>query len=413
MLLSYRLGIFLYKLLLVLVSPFHAKAQKAIYQRKKSIKDLYQQLEYEDTAVVWFHASSLGEFEQGLPVMEAYKAQHSSVKILVTFFSPSGYELRKDHAIADYAAYLPWDSPTNAKTLVNKINLKAVFFIKYEYWYYHLKVIKDNHIPLYSISALFVPKHPFFKWYGGVNRRMLKFFDHIFVQNESSLELLKTIGIKKASIAGDTRFDKVSQTIQDAQPIRLIEQFKEDKNLLILGSAWSEDMVVLKSFLNNLDSSFKVLIAPHDISQSNIQKLIKGLKSDPIYFSKGKNGPNSQFMVLDTIGHLAIAYQYADLAYIGGAFGDGLHNILEAVAFGAPVVFGDKGLEKFPEASELQRMGGAFAVSSTQEASEILDKLVLNSAYRKRCSDICLNYISMKKGATDVIMSYLMRANER
>lgn len=413
MLFGYRLGIFFYRTIVSVASLFNEKANKAIYQRRQSIKELEQKLANEKNQIAWFHASSLGEFEQGLPVMEAYKKAYPEQRMLVTFFSPSGYELRKDHPVADYTSYLPWDSAAKAKSFIKDLNLESVFFIKYEYWYYHLREVKNRNVPLYSISALFVPQHPFFKWYGGLNRRMLKFFDHTFVQNESSRELLNSIGISKTSVAGDTRFDKVSQTINDAQPIDLIKEFKEDKELIIAGSVWSEDMAVLTNFLNNLSSSSKVLIAPHDISEGNIKRLINGLESKPVYFSKGKNDVNAQFMILDTIGHLANAYQYADLAFIGGAFGDGLHNILEAVAFGAPVVFGDQGLDKFPEAEELQKRGGAFAIKNEREASTILKKLTSDKPYRKECSKICLNYIADKKGATEVIMSYLKQANER
>lgn len=412
MLLAYRFTLYCYKFIVLLLSPFKTKAHKAIFQRKASLKALQKALKSEKSEITWFHASSLGEFEQGLPLMEAYKSEHPHVKLLVTFFSPSGYDLRKDHPIADYTAYLPWDSPSNARAFVSALHLKAVFFIKYEYWYFHLRAIKNKSIPLYSISALFVPAHPFFKWYGGLNRKMLHFFDHTFVQNESSLKLLQTIGIDKASVAGDTRFDKVSQTIEQAQPIDLIALFKADKELLIIGSAWSEDMEVLNDFLKQLPDGFKVLIAPHDIDKVNITKITKGLSSAPLYFSDGQINAKAQFMVLDTIGQLAAAYQYADMAYIGGAFGDGLHNILEAVAFGAPVVFGNQGLEKFPEAGELKQKGGAFAISNKQEASEILNRLTDNKAFRKECATACLAYIAEKRGATEVIMSHVKEANE-
>lgn len=412
MLFGYRLGIFFYRTIVSVASLFNKKANKAIHQRRQSIKELEQKLANEKNRIVWFHASSLGEFEQGLPVMEAYKARHSYVKLLVTFFSPSGYELRKDHPLVDYASYLPWDTAENAQNFLQNKNLKAVFFIKYEYWFYHLRAIKIRNIPLYSISALFVPSHPFFKWYGDVNRRMLHFFDHTFVQNASSLQLLNSIGIDQASVAGDTRFDKVSQTIAQAQPIQLIEAFKGDKELFIVGSAWPEDMEILNDFLYQLDDQLKVLIAPHHIEESNIKRITKDLKSLPIYFSDGKSEVDSQFMVLDTMGHLAAAYQYADFAYIGGAFGDGLHNILEAVAFGAPVLFGNQGLEKFPESGELQQRGGAFAVSNKEEATEKLQHWIDDKAYRKKCADICTEYIAEKRGATQVIMSYLMKANE-
>lgn len=413
MLIIYRITLFFYRFLVFLASAFNQKAKLALSERKKSLNELYAKLaDARDGKIVWFHAASLGEFEQGLPVMKAYKAKYPDRRILVSFFSPSGYKHRKDHPIADYTVYLPWDSPKNAKDFFRRVNPKEVFFIKYEFWYYMLKEVNQNNIPLYNISAIFVDKHPFFKWYGKLHVKMLHFFDHIFVQETNSLARLASIGFSKASVSGDTRFDNVLAQATSVEPIHKIDNFKKDNQLLILGSVWMKDLEVLSHFFKAIPNNLKVLIAPHDISKNNISKITKALNQNATYFSQEKND-EAQVMILDTIGHLSKAYQYADYAYIGGAFGDGLHNILEATAFGAPVVFGNKGLDKFPEAIELNVLGGAFSVNSPEEAYNILSQLNNDFALRQKAGEICEEYVLSKKGATETIMNYLDNTDER
>lgn len=402
----YRIFLFLYRIVITLASPFHAKAQQAIHDRKASLKELYSLLERNYDPIVWFHAASMGEFEQGLPVMKAFKAAYPKKKLLVTFFSPSGYLHRKDHPIIDFAAYLPWDSPSNARKFISAIQPSAVFFIKYEFWFYFLKTIHYQSIPLFSISARFVKDQVFFKWYGGLHRQMLNYFDHIFVQNKASLALVKNIGIQKVSYSGDTRFDNVMHQVKSIEPLERIAEFKGDHQLFIIGSAWLKDIEVLASFLRNGPEDLKILIAPHDISKSNIEKMSTFLNQPFCLFTDHSKCDHS-VMFLDTIGQLFKAYQYADLVYIGGAFGDGLHNILEATAYGTPVVFGNGKLEKFPEANQLLERKGAFAINDQKDAEETLSRLYQDKNLYEAYSQNCIAFMIEMGGATERIMKKL------
>lgn len=413
MIIFYNLGIRFYSFLIQIAAPFNEKAKSFLSGRKGLFVTLRKKLDQNTSPVAWFHAASLGEFEQGLPVMEAYKVAFPSHKILVTFFSPSGYEERKNHPIADYTSYLPLDTSHNARQFIEIVNPTKVFFIKYEYWFHYLKEVNQRNIPLYSISARFTPNHIFFKAYGGFHRRILGFFNHTFVQNQLSLELLKSIGIEATSISGDTRFDRVLKTIANPSPYPTIQKFKGADQLMIIGSAWSSDMQALQAFINNSDDGLKFLIAPHQINDSGVRKVTAGLTKSVHRYSESEVIPDAtEVLILDTMGMLSSVYQYGDFAYIGGAFGDGLHNILEAVAFGLPVVFGNKGLEKFPESHELQELGGAFSVATEQAASEILNKLKKDNSFRAETSEICKRYVQDSAGATQHIIDYLKNESE-
>lgn len=408
MIFLYNLGIRFYFFLIRIASPFNAKAKNFLAGRKGLFIALKNTLVKNTSPIAWFHAASLGEFEQGLPVMEAYRKAFPSHKILVTFFSPSGYEQRKHHPIADFVFYLPIDTRSNAKQFYDIVNPEKVFFIKYEYWFHYLNQARQRNIPLYSISARFLPSQVFFKSYGAFHRKMLSFFTHTFIQNESSLELLKSIGIEASSISGDTRFDRVLNTIANPDTYQSIQKFKGNNQLMIIGSAWSSDMQVLREFINTSAIRLKFIIAPHEIGDSNVEKLTAALSKSVHRFSDSKTIPDAtEILILDTMGMLSSVYQYGDFAYIGGAFGDGLHNILEAVAFGLPVVFGNKGLEKFPESLELQELGGAFSIASQHQASEILNKISTSDDFRSETSEICKRYIQENAGATQHIIDYL------
>jgi 3-deoxy-D-manno-octulosonic-acid transferase len=414
MIILYRLSLFVYRCLVFVASGFNEKAKKAIFSRAESLTQLAKTLSEQDDEIGWFHAASLGEFEQGLPIMQAYKETYPQRKIMVTFFSPSGYEQRQHHSIVDYAAYLPWDSPQNAEKFLDLVKPKEVFFVKYEFWYFMLKAIHQKEIPLYLISARFVQDQPFFKWYGRLHRKMLTFFDQIFVQNEASADLLRKLKDVHFQVSGDTRFDNVMEKANQISVDERIGSFKDDHRLLILGSAWMEDIQVLSPFLQELPQDLKVLIAPHDISEFNIKRITSRLPSPPIHYSiETEPAQDTQFMIVDTIGQLFNAYQYGDLAFIGGAFGDGLHNILEATAFGIPVVFGNKGLHKFPEAGELIKLGGAFSIDDAKEAFEVLTNLLSNKLAHQKAQHGCVTYMESKKGATAVIMDYLRQRDGR
>ncbi|WP_422354691.1 3-deoxy-D-manno-octulosonic acid transferase [Roseivirga pacifica] len=407
MMLLYNLSIFLYRLLAIVASPFNAKAKKAVEDRKASIQALQTKLENNQSPIIWFHAASLGEFEQGLPVMEQVKAAFPEHKLLVTFFSPSGFDHRKNHPVADFTSYLPWDTSRNARAFVKMVNPKKVVFIKYEYWYHHLKTINNLGIPLVSISALFTEKHIFFKPYGGLYRQMLRFFEHTFVQNESSEALLQGIGIKNVSVSGDTRFDRVQQTIANPAKQSQIETFLAGKPAFIVGSAWPEDMEVLATFINEHSKDIKVIIAPHLVDDAHVAKIEGYLKDQAVRYTEFDKFTNEHVLILNTIGMLSNTYQYGSFAYIGGAFGDGLHNILEAVAFGLPVVYGNKGLEKFPESIELQEKGGGFSIETAEQAQAILNRLLNENEFRNTASATCKQYVNEKAGATNIIMDYL------
>lgn len=407
MILFYNLGIRLYFFFIRLASLYKEKAKLFVAGRRSVFEELGSFAGSNDKPIAWFHAASLGEFEQGLPVMEAYKKEHRSKAIIVTFFSPSGYEQRKTHPIADFTCYLPMDTKLNAKRFLDTINPEAVFFIKYEYWYYYLKEISIRSIPLYSISALFTPNHIFFKSYGSFYRKMLEYFKHTFVQNTSSLDLIKNVGISEASVSGDTRFDRVLQTTASPEHYPEIVTFKGDAKLCIIGSAWPSDMRVLLSFINQSSDELKFIIAPHLIDGANVEKVMIGLAVKTYKYSGSKDIPHdTKVLMLDTMGMLSSVYQYGDFAYIGGAFGDGLHNILEAVTFGLPVVYGDKGLEKFPESLALQQLKGGFVIKNESEANHILTQLT-DDKFRQSASKICKDYISNNAGATQHIMAYL------
>lgn len=406
MLLLYNVGIRLYALIISLSSLFNRKARLFREGRRYIWQNLTEFRKENGSNVSWFHAASLGEFEQGLPVMEAFKATFPNQLIVVSFFSPSGYEQRRNHPVADFTCYLPLDTRRNAQRFLNILKPSQVFFIKYEYWYHYLNQINNKSIPLYSLSALFTSKHIFFKKHGTLHRKMLKFFIHTFVQNSKSRLLLESIGIDEVTVSGDTRFDRVKQTVSSPDSFSDIESFCKNSKVLILGSVWSEDMEVVANFINQNTHELKIIIAPHLIEATHIQKIIRNIQLPYSLYSQGEISMDKPILILDTIGMLSSVYQYGDIAYIGGAFGDGLHNILEAVAFGLPVVFGNKGLEKFPEADELITLGGAFSVNDSHMAQEVLENLMIDD-FRKGASDICINYVNEHTGATDTIMSYL------
>jgi len=408
MLFLYNLGVRSYALAIQLASNFNAKAKRFVSGRAQVWNELRNYRDASKAEVVWFHAASLGEFEQGLPVMEAFRKEFPKYQIVVSFFSPSGYELRKNHPIADFTCYLPIDSASNAREFLDILKPSIVFFIKYEYWYHYLNEVHKRGIPLYSISALFTSGHIFFKSYGGFHRKMLQMFSHTFVQNSKSEMLLKSIGVMNCSISGDTRFDRVKKTVSSPQAYPEIEAYLKDSTTFIAGSVWPEDMEVIAEFVNQNPGHVKVIVAPHLIEDGHLKKITRHLKVPFQFYSKGNLSKDKPVLMLDTMGMLSSIYQYGDFAYIGGAFGDGLHNILEAVAFGLPVVFGNSGLDKFPESEELATLGGAFPVDDSETASEVLSSLAFED-YRKGASTVCLKYVEEKAGATQKIMSYLKK----
>lgn len=377
--------------------------------------------------VFWFHAASLGEFEQGRPVIEAVRKEYPAAKIVLTFFSPSGYEIRKNYDQVDAVYYLPADTSANVRRFLDAVQPDVALFIKYEFWHNYLHELKKRHIPTFLFSAIFRNNQLFFKAYGGFYRKMLFCFDHILVQNEASESLLKSVGYANVTVAGDTRLDRVAQIAKQAQSYPEIETFKADLPLLIVGSAWPDDMEVLIPFLNQFTQPLKVIIAPHEINVEQIEKWQTRLQKNSLrftvyrsQFAVGEEEKHNTFdtqhsdfdtpyyLFLDTIGMLSSVYRYADFVYIGGAFGDGLHNILEPAVFGTPIFFGQPHYKKFQEAHDLLHLGGAITVASTQELQQHFVKIYENQSLRIQKGNICRDYVEKNAGATQQVMKVVV-----
>ena len=399
----YNTGIFVFQRLLQLAAPLNPKARQWIEGRRDWASKLRNYLADNKSSVAWFHAASLGEFEQGRPVIEAFRKQYPDHKILLTFFSPSGYEVRKNYDGADYILYLPADTPANARQFIALVKPHIAFFIKYEFWYNYLQELKKAAIPIISFSAIFRPNQLFFKSYGGFYRSMLHNFDHILVQNQESVELLNSIGITAVTLAGDTRFDRVAQVASAKKNIPIAHAFKAGKPLLVVGSAWPEDMAVLIPFLNTFDKALKVIIAPHEIHDDEIERWRAQLTKPSVRFSQANETSVTQAntLFIDNVGMLSSLYQYGEFAYIGGAFKQGLHNILEAATFGMPLFFGPE-YSKFQEAIDLVNEGAAFPVSNTAELVETFIKLYADPSKAAHTSS---KYVQRNVGATAKVMN--------
>ncbi len=406
---GYTLFILLYPLGAKILSLFNnQKAIRWIEGRKNIFSFLHAQLDGNTLPVIWFHCASLGEFEQGKPVMEALKNYYPEHKLLITFFSPSGYEIRKNYSGADAICYLPMDSARHAKAFLEIVKPSLVVFIKYEFWYYYLTEIKKRNIPLLLVSALFRKSQPFFKNHGGFHRQMLQCFTHILVQNAASLQLLQSIQYNKAAISGDTRFDRVLQTADNFEPLPLIEQFCGDKTVLVAGSTWTEDDEELDHFVIH-HPQLRFIVAPHDISEERLKECER-LYKHTIRYSQLANTTltdNTNTLIIDNIGMLSRIYQYAHITYVGGAFGgDGIHNILEAAVFAKPVVFGPEH-DNFPETNDLIEAGGAFSVENALELENILNQLLNNESFYLNAGMASGAFVKNNAGATQQVMNYI------
>lgn len=362
-----------------------------------------------DAEWIWFHVSSLGEFEQGLPLIEKIKERYPKYKLLLTFFSPSGYEPRKNFQLADKVAYMPSDTLTNAKRLVDNFNIKAAFFVKYDFWFNYMKVLNDNDIPLYYISALLHSNHYFFKFYASWFRKQLRYVKHYFVQNEETENLLKSIGIVNVTVTGDTRFDRVYDIARQSQSFPEIENFINGRKCIIAGSSWQTDERFLIPFIERMPENYCMIIAPHDISDSHINQITSQLKDYRLYTEIQQptaNSQNPKVLVVNTIGILKKIYRYARFAYVGGGFMSSIHNTQEALVYGCPVVIGPK-YHKFVEAVDLVKDGGMFSVSNQQELNDIFERLINDEVFYDKVSNICQDYVKLSIGATEKILNYL------
>lgn len=395
----YTASILLYKFAIWLIAPFNEKAKKWINGRKKWQKRLSENIPT-DRNVIWFHCASLGEFEQGRSVIEAYREARPKDFILLTFFSPSGYEIRKNYTGADLISYLPADTISNAKEFIRITQPKAVYFVKYEFWFNYLIELKKNKINTFLISGIFRRNQHFFKWYGSWFRNQLFSFSHFFLQNEESANLLKTINYSNLTVCGDTRFDRVNQLVSNAQPVPSIEQFSDNQFTIIAGSTWPKDEELLKDLIA-LYPNTKLIIAPHEISAPRLTEIKKLFGNQSGFFTKGEF--SQQVLILDTIGMLSSVYRYGQWAYIGGGFGSGIHNTLEAASYGVPVVFGPN-YQKFQEARDLIKLNAGHSIDSIHQLKEVAELFYANNEERKSQGLAAKNYVERNLGATKEII---------
>ena len=413
MLFLYNIITLLASQLLKLVVLFSPKMKLFVDGRKSVFQTLANKIQTSDKTI-WFHAASLGEYEQGLPVIEAIKQQFPSHKIVVTFFSPSGYEVRKNNTVADVTVYLPLDTISNAKQFISLVHPEMAFFIKYEYWPNYLNELKKQQIKTYLISGILRENQAFFKWYGGFYRNALQTFDYFFVQNESSKRLLQSIGFNNVKVSGDTRFDRVVSILERDNSLDFIEQFKNNKTTIVIGSSWPKDEALLVNYINQSSDDVKFIIAPHNIKQEQIQELKNAITKKIVLFSENVKTRHTlslqeySVFIIDTIGILTKIYSHADIAYVGGGFGNpGVHNILEPATFGVPVVIGPN-YSHFAEATALVNMEGCISIQNQIQLNEAFDLLLHNEDERLEKGHICSTFVQMNKGATQTIMNHIL-----
>ncbi|WP_241448726.1 3-deoxy-D-manno-octulosonic acid transferase [Aquimarina pacifica] len=376
--------------------------------RKKVFTVLEREILDKDR-VLWFHCASLGEYEQGVPVMEVLKKKYPSHKLLVTFFSPSGYEAKKNSTLADVIVYLPIDTRANVRRFLDLAHPELAVFVKYEFWPNYLLGLHAQNIPVLFISAAFREGQVFFKWYGGFMKKVLQVVQHFFVQDAVSKRLLEKHGFTNVTLSGDTRFDRVSHQIEMNNQVDFISEFINNRLCIVIGSSWPEDEEVFVEYINQSKSNLCFIIAPHEIKENATTSLCKKLKKETVLFSNKENVvlKNQDVFIMNTIGYLSRVYSYADIAYVGGAMGTGgLHNILEPATFGIPIVIG-KNYEKFREAIQLQKLAGLFSVSNQDEFNRIMGKLIDNEKFREKTGMIAGHFIDSNTGATNRIIEYL------
>ncbi len=402
----YNFVIFLVSVLLPIISVFNKKIKLFVNGRKETFSKI---LKLKNKKTIWFHVASLGEFEQAIPIIEEINKHYIDYKILVTFFSPSGYEIIKNYNKADVVCYLPLDSRRRVKKFIQIVNPKLVLFVKYEFWPNLLNELKRKEIPTILVSGIFRKQQIFFKNYGDFTRKSLRAFHHFFVQDNNSKKLLETINFKNVSIAGDTRFDRVSMILKQDNSLDFINEFKDNKYIVIAGSTWREDEELLINYINEkATDEDKFIIVPHNIKQDSILELQNSINKKSVLFSAKSNKDLKEYQVfiIDTIGVLTKIYQAADVAYVGGGLKTGLHNILEPATFGIPIVIGNR-YQKFKEATDLIDLKGCISVKNQQEFNEVLIKLKNKDSLRISSGKINKKYIQDNLGATQLIMNFI------
>ena len=356
---------------------------------------------------VWFHAASLGEFEQGRPLMESLRKSHPEYKILLTFFSPSGYEVRKDYKGADIICYLPLDTPINAIRFLRLIRPEVAFFIKYEFWWNYLHILKHRHVPVYSVSSIFRPEQVFFRWYGYQYRCVLRCFTHFFVQNETSRDLLAKLGLTNVTITGDTRFDRVLQIKEQSKQLPVIDAFKKDYKVFVAGSSWSPDEDIFIKYFNE-HQEWRLIIAPHVIREDHLKEILAKLNRKTVRYTEATvdNVKDAECLIIDCFGLLSSIYHFGEVAYVGGGFGVGIHNVLEAAVWNMPVLFGPNN-SRFQEAQGLLKSKGGFEITDYDSFEHIMNSLMTNPEFLEESGNKAGDFVKKMTGATDLILSQI------
>ena len=402
----YNFAINLYSFAAKVDSLFNKKVKKMLDGQQACFETLRSKIE-PNRRYLWFHAASLGEFEQGRPLMERIRQEHPEYGILLTFFSPSGYEVRKNYEGADVICYLPFDKPKLVRQFMDLANPCMAFFIKYEFWKNYLDELHRRQVPTFSVSSIFRANQVFFKSYGKDYSQVLHNFNHLFVQNEVSKDLLQDIGVTNVTVAGDTRFDRVQQIRQQAKDLPLVEAFKQGKLTFVAGSSWQPDEDLFIDYFNQ-HPEVKLIIAPHVIGEDHLQQIISKVEGKVVRYTQAtlENMQDARCLLIDCFGLLSSIYRYGEIAYIGGGFGTGIHNTVEAAVYGVPVIFGPN-YQRFMEAKDLIACGGAFSINDGNELKELLDKLLLDNNYLKDTGHKAGSYVSSRIGATDIILKHI------
>ena len=407
----YNIFLWLFRAITRVASFFNPKAKKWIAGRKNIFEKMESAISG-NQKIIWMHCASVGEFEQGRPILEKLRTTYPDYKYLLTFFSPSGYEATKNYKGADWIFYLPMDGPVNSKRFLEIVQPKLVIFVKYEFWFYYLKKIKYRNIPLILVSALFTPKMTFFKWYGSLQRKMLTRFDHLFVQTKESKKLIGKIGLSEiTTVSGDTRFDRVSEIAAQWKPIPVIDKFIGSQPILVAGSTWPEDEEVLKSIMNQLpENSLQLIIAPHEIDEKHLSS-IKNIFPEAVFYSQIEksvtSSPFSPVLVIDNIGMLSRLYKYGSINYVGGGLKPaGVHNVLEAAVYGKPVLYGPY-YQKYAEAIGLINCGGAKTFKATEDAIAIIKSLLAENSVCAEMGSKAENFVAEQTGATQKIIQWI------
>ncbi|MDI9319340.1 MAG: glycosyltransferase N-terminal domain-containing protein [Phycisphaerales bacterium] len=403
----------LYALILRIAALFHPKAKLFIEGRRGLLLKIKAQMGNETRPRVWMHCASLGEFEQGRPLLESIRASYPQYAIVLTFFSPSGYQVRKSYKGADFVFYLPLDNASNAKHFIADIYPSLAIFVKYDLWYYYLRVLHQKQIPTLLIDAIFRPQQGFFRWYGAVQRQMLRFCSQLFIQDTPSVQLLSSVGIEHVMVSGDTRFDRVLAVAKASKPIERIEQLSQHYNLLIAGSTWAEDEQLMAQFLPHLPSNWKLILVPHEVDESRISSIEKLFSGKAKRWSEWREHQSltEPVLVVDTIGLLLKMYRYGKIAWIGGGLGKGgVHNVLEAAVYGLPCAYGPV-YHKYQEAVDLIACNAAVCCTTGNDLIRYFNELVHSEEKYQTSSEAAKHYVASKSGATQIILNYLVAKN--